>query len=124
MVNRNRGAGTRVWLDRLLAGAGIDPAGVLGYENEVNTHAQVAQAVSGGEADIGVGIYAAARVEGLDFIPLMEERFDLVMPRLVYESELVAPLLRLLGSDDFKGHVDGLGGYVTRETGAASALTA
>ena len=124
MVNRNRGAGTRVWIDRLLAAAGIDPVTVPGYEQEVTTHEQAARAVASGTADIAVGIYAAARAQGLDFVPLMEERYDLVMPRPVFEDELVAPLLRLLNDDQFKRDVDRLGGYVTAATGSASMLEA
>jgi putative molybdopterin biosynthesis protein len=123
MVNRNRGAGTRVWLDRLLYAAGIDPEGVRGYDHEVNTHEQAARAVAGGAADVAVGIYAAALGQGLDFMPLMEERYDLVMPAPVHQSELLAPLLMLLDSDDFKRDIDGLGGYVTKETGAVSKLS-
>jgi putative molybdopterin biosynthesis protein len=115
IVNRNRGSGTRVWLDRLLAGAGIDPA-------EVATHEQAARAVSDGTADVALGIFAAALAEGLDFVPLMEERYDLVTPTPIYESELLAPLLELLHDDEFKRSVDDLGGYATRETGSVASL--
>jgi putative molybdopterin biosynthesis protein len=122
IVNRNRGSGTRVWLDRLLAGAGIDPADVAGYEREVATHEQAARAVADGTADAALGIFAAARAQGLDFVPLMEERYDLVMPKPVYQSGLLAPLLALLNDEEFKRSVDRLGGYATRETGAVAAL--
>ena len=122
IVNRNRGSGTRVWLDRLLAGAGIDPADVAGYEREVATHEQAARAVSDGTADVALGIFAAALAEGLDFVPLMEERYDLVTPTPIYESELLAPLLELLHDDEFKRSVDDLGGYATRETGSVASL--
>jgi molybdate-binding protein len=124
VVNRNRGSGTRVWLDRLLAGAGLEPAAVPGYEREVATHAQAASAVGDGSADVALGIYAAARAEGLGFVPLMEERYDLVTPTSVYNSELMAPLLALLNDEEFKRSVDRLGGYATRETGTASVLGA
>jgi len=122
IVNRNRGSGTRVWLDRLLAGAGVDPADVAGYEREVATHEKAARAVADGTADVALGIFAAARAQGLDFVPLMEERYDLVTPTPVYESELMAPLLALLHDEGFKRSVDRLGGYATRETGAVTAL--
>jgi molybdate-binding protein len=124
IVNRNRGSGTRVWLDRLLAAAGVDPADVAGYEREVATHEQAARAVADGTADVALGIFAAALAQGLDFVPLMEERYDLVTPTPVYESELMAPLLEMLRDDGFKRSVDRLGGYATRETGAATVLAA
>jgi putative molybdopterin biosynthesis protein len=122
IVNRNRGSGTRVWLDRLLAGAGVDPADVAGYEREVATHEQAARAVADGTADVALGIFAAARAQGLDFVPLMEERYDLVTPTPVYESGLMAPLLALLDDEGFKRSVDDLGGYSTRETGRVASL--
>jgi putative molybdopterin biosynthesis protein len=122
LVNRNLGSGTRVWLDRLLHEAGIKPAAVPGYETEVSTHDAAARAVAGGQADAALGILAAARAHELDFVPLFEERYDLVTPRECYESELLAPLLRLLADDEFKRAVDRLGGYATRETGAVAAL--
>ncbi|MFA4965598.1 MAG: substrate-binding domain-containing protein [Thermoleophilia bacterium] len=124
LVNRNRGSGTRVWLDRLLAAACVDPAGVAGYEDEVATHDQAAQAVASGAADVALGILPAALAYGLDFVPLIEERYDLVTPREHYESDLLKPLLALLVDDDFKQAIERLGGYATRETGTAVALVA
>ena len=122
IVNRNRGSGTRVWLDRLLAGGHLDPVRVAGYDNEVMTHDAAAQAVAEGAADVALGILPAANAYGLGFIPLVEERYDLVTPREHYESDLLAPLLGLLNDDSFKREIDDIGGYVTRETGAVTAL--
>jgi putative molybdopterin biosynthesis protein len=122
LVNRNRGAGTRVWLDHLLSEAHVDPAAVAGYEDEVTTHDAAALAVATGDADAAMGIESAARGRGLDFIPLLEERYDLVMPQEVYESELLAPLLASVRDETFKREIDALGGYSTRETGAVTAL--
>ena len=123
LVNRNRGSGTRVWLDRLLSGADVDPVHVVGYETEVMTHAAAARAVAEGAADVALGILPAATAYGLDFVPLVQERYDLITPRELYESDLLAPLLDLLNDAAFKRSIDDLGGYVTRETGAALALT-
>jgi molybdate-binding protein/DNA-binding transcriptional ArsR family regulator len=123
-VNRNRGSGTRVWLDHLLSAAGIDPVSVRGYDDEVTTHEQAAQAVADGAADVALGIMSAAKAHGLAFVPLLEERYDLVMPRESFESELLAPLLARLGGDDFKRAVGRLGGYSTRETGVVTQLAA
>jgi putative molybdopterin biosynthesis protein len=122
LVNRNRGSGTRVWLDSLLAIAELDRGRVSGYDDEVVTHEAAAVAVATGTADVALGILPAARAHGLGFIPLIEERFDLVTPREHYESDLLAPLLGLLNDDDFKRSIEGLGGYATRETGAVATL--
>jgi putative molybdopterin biosynthesis protein len=122
LMNRNRGSGTRVWLDRLLAGGGVDPVRVAGYEDEVMTHDAAARAVAESAADVALGILPAANAHGLDFVPLVEERYDLVTPREHYESGLLAPLLVLLNDEAFKREIDDLGGYVTRETGTVTAL--
>jgi putative molybdopterin biosynthesis protein len=122
VVNRNRGSGTRVWLDRLLARGHVDTIHVAGYEDEVMTHDAAARVVAEGAADVALGILPAAIAHGLDFVPLVEERYDLITPREHYESELLAPLLRLLDDDAFKREIDQLGGYLTRETGAVTAL--
>ena len=124
IVNRNRGSGTRVWLDRMLSSAGLDPAQIAGYMDEVNTHDAAARAVAGGDADVALGIRPAATAHALDFVPLVEERYDLVIPLEHYESDLLAPLLRLLQDEEFKRSIDALGGYVTRETGVVTRLAA
>ena len=100
----------------------MTPATIPGYEVEVTTHGQAAQAVADGAADVALGILPAARARNLDFVPLLEERYDLVTPREHYDSALLAPLLARLHDDEFKRSVDRLGGYATRETGAVAAL--
>jgi putative molybdopterin biosynthesis protein len=124
LVNRNRGSGTRVWLDRLLFTGSVDPVRVTGYEDEVMTHDAAARSVAEGAADVALGIRPAASAYGLDFVPLVEERYDLVTPREHYESGLLAPMLGLLNDDEFKQEIDDIGGYVTRETGVVTALYA
>src|SRR5579884_613461 len=116
-VNRQRGAGTRVLLDYKLRELGIAPSDIRGYEREEYTHLGVAAAVAGGSADVGLGILAAARALGLDFIPLLKERYDLVIPREFYTSELLAPLLEIIRGPEFRATVEALGGYDTSETG-------
>jgi putative molybdopterin biosynthesis protein len=123
LVNRNRGSGTRVWLDRLLSAGSVDPVRIAGYDNEVMTHEAAALAVAEGAADVALGIRPAANAHGLDYVPLVEERYDLVTPREHYESGLLAPMLGLLNDDAFKQEIDQLGGYVTRETGVSTALS-
>ena len=113
-VNRQRGAGTRVLLDHELDKAGIDPATVSGYEREEPTHLAVAAAVAAGRADAGLGVMAAARAFGLDFVPVAREPFDLVMRP---GEPAVAPLLALMQDLEFREQVEAMGGYSTTETG-------
>lgn len=114
-VNRQRGAGTRVLLDYHLARSGIASEQVRGYEHQEPTHTAVAMAVSDGPADCGLGVLAAARALGLEFVPLFHERFDLVIPVEHYESALLQPLLAVLRRQDkeFVQQVAALGGYAT-----------
>lgn len=122
-VNRQPGAGTRVLLDFHLHTAGIDPATVNGYAVEAPTHLAVASAVAQGQADCGLGIQAAAQAFHLDFVPLCEERFDLVIPQAVYASSLLAPLLAILRNRQggFAAAVEALGGYNTTQMGVVLA---
>ena len=114
-VNRQRGSGTRVLLDYHLGQLGIEPASVPGYDREEYSHLTVAAAVSGGSANVGLGILSAARALGLDFVPLFSEEYDLVIPQEHYRSPLLQPLLALLVDAEFRAAVDALGGYdVTR----------
>jgi putative molybdopterin biosynthesis protein len=116
-VNRQRGAGTRVLLDFKLKGMGATPDQIQGYRREEYTHLAVAAAVSSGAADTGMGILAAARALNLDFVPLMQERYDLVIPREYYDSELLAPLLALIRGPAFRKQVEALGGYDAKQMG-------
>jgi putative molybdopterin biosynthesis protein len=116
-VNRQRGAGTRALLDHELSQHGIDPAQVSGYSREEHTHLAVAAAIAAGRADTGMGILAAARAFGLDFIPVAREPYDLVLRTTMLDDELLAPLWTLLDSPDFRNGVEKLGGYSCAETG-------
>ena len=111
IVNRQRGAGTRVLLDYELGQLGIEPATVKGYKREEYTHLAVAAAVASGTADAGLGIRAAARALNLDFVPLAHERYDLVIPKQHYENDLLLPLLELLHDQEFKSAVAAMPGY-------------
>ncbi|MFH1184411.1 MAG: molybdopterin biosynthesis protein [Chloroflexota bacterium] len=110
-VNRQRGAGTRVLLDYHLTRLGILPDSIRGYGQEEYTHLAVAAAVAGDRADCGMGIAAAARALGLDFVPLFKERYDLVIPREHADGDLLAPLIALLGAGEFRDEVARLPGY-------------
>ena len=110
-VNRQRGAGTRVLLDYRLQKLGIDSAGIRGYDRVEFTHLAVAAAVASAAADCGLGILAAARALHLDFVPLFEEQYQLIIPRRFYESDLLAPLLEIIRGEGFRQAVSALGGY-------------
>jgi putative molybdopterin biosynthesis protein len=110
-VNRQRGAGTRVLLDYHLEKLGIEAARVRGYEREVVTHLAVAVDVASGVADCGLGIAAAAQALGLDFVPVAEERYDLVIPAEEWEGARLAPLRAVLADARFREAVATLPGY-------------
>jgi len=117
LVNRQRGAGTRVLLDHLLAEAGIDPEAVSGYAHEEVTHVAAAMAVRSGAADAAPVIRTAARALGLDFVPLARERFDLAIPAEHLDHPPVARLLEAVGSPAFREVLERLEGYDPAETG-------
>ncbi|MGB8981220.1 MAG: molybdopterin biosynthesis protein [Anaerolineales bacterium] len=110
-VNRQRGAGTRVLLDYHLNLMTITPERIVGYTQEEYTHLGVAAAIASGRADCGLGIAAAAQALDLDFIPLFQERYDLVIPKQFAESDLLTPLFELLADRRFREAVAQLKGY-------------
>jgi len=116
-VNRQRGAGTRVLLDYQLNQLGIAADSIIGYNQEEYTHLGVAAAVASGRADCGLGIAAAAQALNLDFIPLYQERYDLVIPKEHAESDLLTPLFAVLENRNFQKAVAALPGYDVRRMG-------
>jgi len=116
-VNRQRGAGTRVLLDYHLSRSGISSSSIQGYGQEEYTHLGVAAAVASGRADCGLGIPAAAQSLDLDFIPLFQETYQLVIPKIYAESELLAPLFVVLNNKDFHDAVAAMPGYNISEMG-------
>jgi putative molybdopterin biosynthesis protein len=123
-INRQHGAGTRVLLDYHLNLMGIDAGQVKGYDDEEYTHLGVAAAVASGRADCGMGIPAAAQALELDFIPLFQERYDLIIPKVFAESDLLTPLFGLLKSQSFQNAVKALPGYDTSVMGTLIAEVA
>lgn len=123
LVNRQRGAGTRLLLDYLLAQQGMASADLRGYDREEVTHLAVAVAVATGQADCGLGVRAAAEALGLDFAPVGWERYDLVIPRVYWESALLAPLRALLADPAFRAAVGALPGYDPAAMGTLVAQT-
>jgi putative molybdopterin biosynthesis protein len=116
-INRQRGAGTRVLLDYHLGLMGISPEDVKGYNSEEYTHLAVAAAISSGRADCGLGIAAAAQALDLVFIPLFDERYDLVIPEEYGTGHLLAPIFEILEKPEFRQVIANLPGYDTRPMG-------
>jgi len=116
-INRQRGAGTRVLLDYLLQEQGLKTGAIQGYEREEYTHMAVAVNVHSGTADAGLGILAAARALGLDFIPLLPERYDLVVPESTFQDPRFQTLLAVIRSPAFQEGALALGGYDLKDCG-------
>ncbi|MCR4615137.1 MAG: molybdopterin biosynthesis protein [Clostridiales bacterium] len=112
-VNRQRGAGTRVLFDYLLNKYGISPEEIEGYRNELYTHTAVAALVAAGNADAGLGIYSAAKMYGLDFIPICNEEYDFLVDREYVDSPMVKAFFEVLRSGEFKRRLGEIGGYST-----------
>ncbi len=116
-INRQPGSGTRILLDYKMKALQISPSDIKGYDNDEYTHMSVAVAVLSGRADAGLGIMAAARALDLDFIPVVTEEYDLVIPDRFYSTGKIQVLLDTIQSRDFKEKVMALGGYDTGNTG-------
>ena len=116
-INRQRGAGTRVLFDYLLAQNNIKPAQIAGYEKEEFTHIAAAAAVGRGSADAALGIRAAAEVMEVDFLPLAEEKYDLIFREEILDDPRIQNLIELISRKEIKDEIEKLGGYQCRETG-------
>ena len=116
-VNRQAGSGTRILLDYKLEQAGIDSVKIKGYDHEEYTHMAVAVDVLSGAADCGMGIFAAARALDLDFITMVREQYDLIIPSIMLENNNIQALLKTIKSDGFRKRVQELGGYDPSKSG-------
>lgn len=123
LVNREEGAGARLLLDQRLRAAGIDLNHIRGYEKTVSSHFEVARAIAGHQADVGIGIRSAAQLFGLDFVPLQSARYDLVVPKAYLKSHpTLANLFDTIASHSFRAEIKALGGYDTKDTGKLQTL--
>ena len=114
-VNRNAGSGTRLWFDSEIHRLKIPSENINGYDKEVKTHTEAADLIVAGQADAALGLQAAAHQHGLDFIPLFEERYDLVLPRV--NETILSPLLDYLQTSAFRNSLSVLTGYNTAHSG-------
>lgn len=116
-VNRQKGSGTRILADYLCRREGVESAAVYGYGREEPTHTAVAAQIASGSADAGMGIYSAARLYGLDFLPVCTEQYDLLIPDPAWDSGAVRRLLEALASPEFRERLERLGGYTLERPG-------
>lgn len=116
-VNRQKGSGTRILLDYLCKKENIDTSQIYGYEREEFTHTSVAAQIVSGSADAGMGIYSAANLYGLDFVPVCMEQYDLLITDEAWETEMVQRLLEILQSEEFRIRLQKMGGYQIGEPG-------
>jgi putative molybdopterin biosynthesis protein len=116
-INRQKGSGTRILLDYLLKKNNINPTSIQGYNQEEFTHLMVASAVVNQRVDVGLGIFSAAKAFNLDFVPLIKERYDLIIPERYFHSQRIKKILEIIRTNHFKEQVAQLGGYDLNECG-------
>ncbi len=117
IINREKGSGARILLDEQLRINEIPSRNIKGYEHEETNHLSVASAVSTGIADVGVGIEKAAKIVGIDFVPLITEQYDLVILKIPESERLISIVKGILSSPQFHSEVNSLGDYDTSQTG-------
>ncbi len=117
LINREQGAGSRILLDSLLKKSGITPTEVRGYRQIAKGHILAAWHIHTGLADCCIATEASARVFGLHFIPLVSERFDLVIPERHWNLPPVQALMDALNRASLRKELEALGGYDTSKTG-------
>ncbi len=123
LINREEGAGARHLLDQKLVQAGMQRTDVKGYDLIADSHFQVARRVAEGLVDVGIGVRSAANLFGLDFLPLQQSRYDLVIPKTYLTAHpSIGNLLDAIVSRQFRTEIEALGGYDTTETGTVRQL--
>ncbi|MBU3181124.1 substrate-binding domain-containing protein [Clostridium psychrophilum] len=116
-VNRQRGSGTRLFLDYNLKKLNINSQSISGYEREEFTHIAVAAVVAAGDADCGLGVYSAAKLMNLDFVELGNEEYDFAVSKEFINMEMITEFINVIKSEEFKNELDILCGYDYTEIG-------
>jgi putative molybdopterin biosynthesis protein len=117
-INRQPGSGTRLLTDKCLRDKGMPPQSIKGYDKEEFTHMGIASAVMSGAADTGMGILTAAIALDLEFIPVANERYDLLIKKEHLDMPMIQAFLQIITSDDeFRSAVLALGGYDVSDMG-------
>ncbi|MEH7503883.1 helix-turn-helix transcriptional regulator [Neobacillus drentensis] len=117
IINREKGSGARILLEEQLRINKIPSRNIKGYEHEESNHLSVASAISTGIADVGVGIEKAAKIVGIDFVPLITEKYDLVILKTPESERLISTVKGILSSHQFQSEVNSIGDYDTSQTG-------
>ena len=121
-VNRQKGSGTRILTDYLCKQESLDTTAIYGYDREELTHTSVAVQIASGSADAGMGIYSAAKLYDLDFIPICIEEYDLIIPDHAWETPMVQEMISIMKSEAFKEKILALGGYTVENPGEIISL--
>lgn len=116
-VNRQKGSGTRILFDYLCKKEKIYASEIYGYEREEFTHTSVAAQIASGSADAGLGIFSAAQLYNLEFIPICMEQYDLLIPDYAWDTPMIQELIRTLQSSEFRKRLEMLGGYQIKTPG-------
>ncbi|MCB8816097.1 substrate-binding domain-containing protein [Desulfosporosinus shakirovi] len=124
IINREKGSGTRILLDEHLRKMGISGRSINGYMREFHSHLAIASTVARGDADLGIGNEKAClQVQGIDFIPLQEEQYDMVIKKEDLNRPAFNAIFEIIRSEEFKFELQGLGGYDLTELGKVIAET-
>ncbi|MPW24450.1 helix-turn-helix domain-containing protein [Alkalibaculum sp. M08DMB] len=124
MINREKGAGSRVLVDEHLRILGVYGSEIDGYQREAQSHLTAASTVARGGADVAIGNENNARqVKDIDFIPLQKERYELVVRKEDTSLPQIQAIFKILRSDEFKLEFEGIGGYDIKEMGNIVAET-
>ena len=123
IVNREARSGARILLDQKLSAAGVASNHMKGYDRVASSHFHVARLISEGQADAGVGVRFAANYYGLDFIPIQDARYDLVVPKAYLSSHpVLQTFFDTIVTRQFRSEVEAIGGYDTKQTGTLHRL--
>lgn len=124
MVNREKGSGTRVLLDEKLRIVGVNPSQIAGYKRECFSHLAVAGVVARGGADVGIGTFSSAKiVQGIDFIPLQQESYDLVIKKEDMNDPAFRLVLDIIRSQEYQMELEGMDMYDLSNIGEIVAET-
>ncbi len=116
-VNRQEGSGTRVLLDYNLKKLQISSSLIKGYENEVYTHFEVGLSILSREADVGIATIAISKLLGLSFVPITQERFDMVLDQSTFFDQKIQAFIEILNSPDFRRRVEPISNYDFKNSG-------
>nr|WP_243431740.1 MULTISPECIES: helix-turn-helix transcriptional regulator [Clostridium] len=124
IVNREKGSGTRVLLDEKLRLYNVEGESIKGYNFEQSSHLAVASSIAVGDGDLGIGIEKVAhQVSEIDFVPIQEERYDLIIKKSSLKYPLYKLIIEIIQSKKFKKEIKGLGEYDLRDIGKILAET-